>query len=133
MDTASNYIIPDLACSHYVMLSLIHQHFGSVSVWSECDAMSQTIKKCQTLGHFFESLYIRCQQPLTKDQLLSASLFFHSASDDAIYAAHTLVALRNNQAVQHHFLLSQLSTLALSGKGKGKALEDADDDFMVTV
>ena len=52
---------------------------------------------------------------------------------DAIRAAHTLVTLGNNQAVQHHFLLSQLSTLALSGKGQGKALEDADDDFMVTV
>ena len=70
---------------------------------------------------------------LTEDQLLSASLFLTSTSDDAIRAAHTLVTLGNNQAVQHHFLLSQLSTLALSGKGQGKALEDADDDFMLTV
>ena len=70
---------------------------------------------------------------LTEDQLLLASLFFTSTLDDAICAACTVVALGNNQAVQHRFLLSQLSTLTLSGKGKGKALEDADDDFMVTV
>jgi hypothetical protein len=56
IDTTSNYIILDLACSYYVILSLIHQHFGSV--WSAYDAMPQTIKKCQTLGQFFESLYL---------------------------------------------------------------------------
>ena len=63
---------------------------------------------------------------LTEDQLLSASLFFTSASEDAIHAARTFVALSNNHMVQYHFLLSQLSTS--SAKGKGRAV---DDDFMV--
>jgi hypothetical protein len=48
-----------------------------------------------------------------------ASLFFTSASEDAVHAAYTLVALGNKQAVQHHFLLCQLEIAALlPGKGK---------------
>ena len=65
---------------------------------------------------------------LTKDQLLSASLFFTSASDDAIHAAHTFIALGNNHTVQYHFLLSQLSTLLAKGKSR---VVDNEDDFMV--
>ena len=65
---------------------------------------------------------------LTEDQLLSASLFFSSASDDAVRTARTFIALGNNQTVQYRFLLSQLATR--SGKGKGKAVEDDSDDFM---
>ena len=65
---------------------------------------------------------------LTEDQLLLASLLFTSASEDAICAACTFVALSNNPTVQYHFLLSQLSTS--SAKGKGRAVDD--DDFMVT-
>jgi hypothetical protein len=68
---------------------------------------------------------------LTEDQFLSASLFFTSASDDAIRVAHTFIALGNNQTVQYHFLLSQLGKLDSSGKGKGKAVEE-EEDFMVT-
>ena len=66
---------------------------------------------------------------LTEDQLLSASLFFTSALDDAVYATCTFITLGNNQTVQYHFLLSQLSTL--SAKGKSRAM-DNEDDFMVT-
>ncbi|KAF8817098.1 hypothetical protein BYT27DRAFT_7247653 [Phlegmacium glaucopus] len=69
---------------------------------------------------------------LTEDQFLSASLFFTRASEDAVHAACTFIALGNNQTVQYCFLLSQLSMSALSGKGKAKAVEDGDDHFMVT-
>ncbi|KAF8805532.1 hypothetical protein BYT27DRAFT_7224832 [Phlegmacium glaucopus] len=69
---------------------------------------------------------------LTEDQLLSASLFFTSASEDAVHAPRTFIALGNNQTVQYRFLLSQLSMSALSGKDKAKAVEDGDDHFMVT-
>ena len=58
---------------------------------------------------------------LTEDQLLLASLFFTSASDDAICAAHTFIALGNNHTVQYCFLLRQLSTS--SAKGKDRAVE----------
>jgi hypothetical protein len=68
---------------------------------------------------------------LTEDQLLSASLFFSSASDDAVRVARTFIALQNSKTVQYRFLLNQLATMsALSGKGKGKAVEV--DDFMET-
>ena len=67
---------------------------------------------------------------LTEDELLSASLFFTSASDDAVRVARTFIALRNNKTVQSRFLLNKLGMLPLSGKGKGKAVED--DDFMET-
>lgn len=68
---------------------------------------------------------------LSEDEIFSASLFFTTASDDAIRAARTFVALCNNRVVQHRFLLRQLETAALlPGKGKGKAVED-DDHFMV--
>jgi hypothetical protein len=69
---------------------------------------------------------------LTEDQLLSASLFFTSASEDAVRAARTFIALGNNQMVQYRFLLSQLSRSDFSGRGKAKAVEDGDDHFMVT-
>ncbi|KAF8221168.1 hypothetical protein L208DRAFT_1329698, partial [Tricholoma matsutake] len=65
---------------------------------------------------------------LSDDELLAASLFFTSASEDAVCvarAACTFIALGSNQAVQHRFLLHQLEIAALlPGKGKGKAVED---------
>lgn len=67
---------------------------------------------------------------LTEDQLLLASLFFTSTSKDAVWAAHTFIALGNNQTVQYRFLLSQLSMSDFSGGGKAKAVEDGDDHFM---
>jgi hypothetical protein len=68
---------------------------------------------------------------LFDDELLSASLFVTSGSEDAVRAARTFIALGSNQAVQHHFLLHQLEIAALlPGKGKGKAVED-DDHIMV--
>jgi hypothetical protein len=66
---------------------------------------------------------------LTEDQILAASLFFNSASDDAIRAAHTYIALGKNKVVQHRFLLRQLETL-FPGKGKGRAAADSDDGSM---
>jgi hypothetical protein len=66
---------------------------------------------------------------LSEDELLAASLFFTTASDDAIRAARTFVALGNNQVVQRRFLLRQLDAAALlPGKGKGK---DGEDSSMV--
>ena len=68
---------------------------------------------------------------LSEDELLSASLFFTSGSEDAVRAAHTFIALGNNRVVQHRFLLRQLDTAALlPGRGKARALDD-DDHFMV--
>jgi hypothetical protein len=68
---------------------------------------------------------------LSEDELFLASLFFTSASEDAVRAARTFIALGNNRAVQHRFLLRQLDTAALlPGRGKAKAVED-DDHFMV--
>jgi len=68
---------------------------------------------------------------LSEDELLAASLFFTSTSEDAVHAAHTFVALSNNQVVQCRFLLCQLDVAALlPGRGKGKAVEDDDDHSM---
>ena len=68
---------------------------------------------------------------LSEDELLSASLFFTSGSEDAVHAARTFIAPGNNQVVQHCFLLCQLETAALlPGRGKARALDD-DDHFMV--
>ena len=53
---ASNYIILGLSCNPDVNLSYINWHFGTV--WPWCDAMIHRSQKCQTLGQFFESLYI---------------------------------------------------------------------------
>lgn len=64
---------------------------------------------------------------LTEDQLLAASLFFASASDDAVMTARTFLSLEKNPIVQYRFLLSRLDT---SGKGKARAFEN-DDDPMV--
>ena len=64
---------------------------------------------------------------MTEDQLLAASLFFASASDDAVMTARTFLSLEKNPIVQYHFLLSRLDT---SGKGKARAFEN-DDDPMV--
>lgn len=58
---------------------------------------------------------------LSEDELFMASLFFTSASEDAIRAARTFVALGNNKVVQRRFLLSQLNMAALlPGQGKEK-------------
>jgi hypothetical protein len=68
----------------------------------------------------------------SEDELLSASLFFTSASEDAIRAARTFVALGNNKVVQHKFLLRQLDTAALlPGRSKAKAAEPEDEHFMM--
>jgi hypothetical protein len=68
---------------------------------------------------------------LSDDELLAASLFFTSASEDAVRAAHTFIALDNNQAVQRRFLHQQLKNAALlPGKGKGKAVDDGDHSMV---
>lgn len=69
---------------------------------------------------------------LSEDQLLSASLFFTSASEDAVRVARTFIALGNNRVVQLRFLLRTLDTAALlPGKGKAKATDSEDDHLMV--
>ena len=45
---------------------------------------------------------------LSEDELLVASLFFTSASEDAICAAQSFIALSNQSVVQYHFLHCQL-------------------------
>ena len=68
---------------------------------------------------------------LTDDELLVASLFFNSASEDAVRVAHTFICLGANQKVQHRFLLQQLEIAGLlPGKGKGKAVEDGDHSMV---
>ena len=68
----------------------------------------------------------------TKDELFAASLFFTNASEDAVCAAHTFIALGDNQSVKYCFLLRQLNIAGLlPGKGKAKATEDGDDLSMV--
>ena len=64
---------------------------------------------------------------LSDDELLAASLFFTSATNDAMRAARTFIALGGNQTVQHRFLRQQLENASLlPGKGKGRAMEDED-------
>jgi hypothetical protein len=67
--------------------------------------------------------------PFSEDELLLASLFFTTTSEDAIHAAQTFIALSNNQVVQYHFLHCQLEIAALlPGKGKSKAMDMEDGD-----
>ena len=69
---------------------------------------------------------------LTEDELFAASLFFTNASEDAVGAACTFIALGDNQSVKYHFLLCQLDIAGLlPGKGKAKATEDGDNLSMV--
>ena len=65
--------------------------------------------------------------------MFAASLFFTSATEEAVRAASTFIALGNNQVVQRRFLHRQLDVAALlPGKGKGKAVNSDDgDDPMV--
>jgi hypothetical protein len=70
--------------------------------------------------------------PLSEDELLSASLFFTSASEDTIRVARTFIALSNNQVVQYRFLRRQLEIAALlPGKGKAKATDTEDGDDLM--
>jgi hypothetical protein len=65
---------------------------------------------------------------LTEDELLAASIFFTTSSEDVVRTARTFIALGRNQAVQRRFLLTQLNTAALlPGKGKDK---DTDGSMM---
>jgi hypothetical protein len=68
---------------------------------------------------------------LTEDELFAASLFFTSASEDAIRTARTFISLGdNNQSVKYRFLLRQLDTAGLlPGRGKAKAVEEDDDNL----
>ena len=67
---------------------------------------------------------------LSEDELLAASLFFTSATEEAVRVANTLISLNGNPAVQRLFLLRQHSVAALlPGKGKGKAVEEGDDSM----
>ncbi len=62
---------------------------------------------------------------LTEDELLAASIFFTSASDDAVRAARTFIVLSNNHTVQHRFLLRQLIAAGFLPN------KDGDDHSMV--
>jgi hypothetical protein len=69
---------------------------------------------------------------LTEDELLAASLFFTSATEEAIRVASGFIAISNGRGVllQRRFLLGQPGVTALlPGKGKGKAVEDVDDSM----
>lgn len=62
---------------------------------------------------------------LLDDELFAAFFFFTNASEDTICAAHTFIALGDNQIMQHHFLIYQLEIAALlPGNGKGKTVKD---------
>jgi hypothetical protein len=74
---------------------------------------------------------ISTNNSLSDDELLAASLFFTSATEDAVRAARTFIALGGNKVVQDRFLHQQLEMAALlPGKGKGKAVEDGDHSMM---
>ena len=65
---------------------------------------------------------------LSEDEIFSASIFFNSATEEAVRAARTVITLSNNRTVQHRFLLRQLDMAALlPGRGKAKAVEDDMD------
>lgn len=65
---------------------------------------------------------------LLEDQLLLASLFFASTSDNAVMTARTSLSFEQNPIVQYCFLFSRLDTL---GKGKARAMKDSDGHSMV--
>jgi hypothetical protein len=67
---------------------------------------------------------------LSEDDLLAAILFFSNTSNEVVRIARNFIALSNSPAVQHRYLLHQLTDAGLrSGKGKGKATANDDDDF----
>lgn len=67
---------------------------------------------------------------LSEVELLAASLFFTSATEEAVRVARTFNALKNKPAVQRSFLLRHLDAAALlPGKGKGRAVEEGDDSM----
>ena len=68
---------------------------------------------------------------LTDDELLVASLFFNSISEDAVHMAHTFLCLGTNQKVQLGFLHQQLEIAhLLPGKGKTKTVKDGDHSMV---
>jgi hypothetical protein len=56
MDSAYNFIILSLLDSQDQTLSLINLHFGLICISSR--VIHKTIKKCETLNHFCNSLYL---------------------------------------------------------------------------
>jgi hypothetical protein len=66
---------------------------------------------------------------LTEDELVAASIFFTTSSEDVVRAARTFVTLANNRAAQRRFLLTQLNTAALL-PGRGKNKDNNDDPMM---
>jgi len=85
---------------------------------STAEILDQSIRIISTNG-----------SPLSQDELLAASLFFTSASEDAIRAARSFIALSNQPVVQYRFLHRQLEMVALlPGRGKAKATDTEDGD-----
>ena len=66
---------------------------------------------------------------LMEDELVAASIFFTTSSEDVVCAARTFVTLANNRAAQRRFLLTQLNTAALL-PGRGKNKDNNDDPMM---
>ena len=66
---------------------------------------------------------------LTEDELVAASIFFTTSSEDVVRAARTFITLANNRAAQRRFLLTQLNTAALL-PGRGKNKNNNDDPMM---
>jgi hypothetical protein len=102
---------------------------SSQSLMSGPSSMSASVSPENILSQAIR--FISADSILTEDELLAASLFFNSASDDAIRAARTFMALSSNQIVQRRFLLSQLETAALlPGRGKARANDNDDPSMM---
>jgi hypothetical protein len=70
---------------------------------------------------------------LSEDDLLAASLLFSNTSNELVRIARTFIALGDKPAVQHRFLMRQLEDAGFhTGKGKGKATTNDDDDFLMS-
>jgi len=71
---------------------------------------------------------------LTEDEVLAASLFFTSSSEDVVRIAWTFITLGSNRTVQCRFLINQLNAAPLllarsNNKDKDKD-KDKDDSMM---
>ena len=65
---------------------------------------------------------------ITEDELLAASLFFTSRSEEAVRVVQTFLSLNSNWVIQRRFLLSLLDKAGLlSGKGKQKEDDNSMD------
>ncbi len=107
-------IVPSSTTSSFVAFSSVaSSSVTSLSFLVESQILDQAIRITAELNF------------LTEDELLAASIFFTSASEDAVRAARTFIVLSNNYTVQCRFLLCQLVAAGFLPN------KDGDDHSMV--